>query len=264
VRFGPAHEHVYERRLAGEIHRRLSGGVAASDEHDFAPRAQLRFERRSPVVDAVPFEVRDVAEAQAPITRAGGDHDGGGTHARAVIELELEAARGARAETFHRREPRLRLARQPAFERPHLDGNADGRAELLRLVERAAGQRAAGNARREPEIVLDARGRAGLAAEGARIEHGDGESFGAGVHGSREPGRTGADDRDVVTVLGAEGGQHAQALRELLLGGIAEARAVRTQHDRQGLRRQRDVGEDLLGFFVLVRIQELVRHAVAA
>ena len=77
---------------------------------------------------------------------------------------------------------------------PTSAGISDLGAELLRLHERAARQRLAGDAGGKAEIVLDARARAGLAAEGARIEHHHGEAFGGGVHRGGEPRRPGADD----------------------------------------------------------------------
>ena len=72
------------------------------------------------------------------------------------------------------------------------------RAELLRLHERAAGERAAGDAGREAEVVLDLRAGAGLPAVGDRLDHQHVEALGGGVDRGGEPGGSGADHHQVV------------------------------------------------------------------
>ena len=75
-------------------------------------------------------------------------------------------------------------------------------AEPLRLHQRAAGQLAAADAGREPEVVLDPRTAAGLAARGVPIEHQRAKALRCAVHRGREAGGTGADDYQVVHVKG--------------------------------------------------------------
>ena len=86
-----------------------------------------------------------------------------------------------------------------AFELHRLVGDRHLDPELLRLAERAAHQRHAGNAGREAEIILDPRRGAGLAAERAAIEREHGQPLRAGIDRGGEPGRAGADDDHVVT-----------------------------------------------------------------
>ena len=88
-------------------------------------------------------------------------------------------------------------------------------AELLRLHEGAPGQRLAGNAGRESQVVLDARAGAGLAAERARVEHDDRKAFGSRIDGGGETGGPGADDRDIEDAVGVIDAPHAEALRQL-------------------------------------------------
>ena len=73
------------------------------------------------------------------------------------------------------------------------------------------GERLTGDAGRKAEIVFDARARARLAARRAAVEHDHRESFRRRVHRRREPGRSRADDRDVVDMRGIEIWQQAEA-----------------------------------------------------
>ena len=151
-----AHEHPDFLRVRREKDRRLSRGIAAADEHDLLARAHLRLDGRGPVPDAVAFQRHEVAALRGPpISRARRDDDGARTHRAAVAELEL-----------HRRPGIRRIAMQAL----DLHRNQHARAELLRLVVAAAGERLARDAGGEAEIILDARARAGLPPEGARVD----------------------------------------------------------------------------------------------
>ena len=86
------------------------------------------------------------------------------------------------------------------------------RAEFLRLHERAARQRLAGDAGRKAEIVFDPRTGARLAARRAAVEHDHRQAFGRRVHRGCEARRSGADDRDVVDMRVVEIGQQAEAV----------------------------------------------------
>jgi hypothetical protein len=58
-----------------------------------------------------------------------------------------------------------------AIQPRHLQGDGELGAEFLRLIEGASGQRLAGDAGRETEIVFDPGGRPRLSAEGALVEY---------------------------------------------------------------------------------------------
>ena len=91
-----------------------------------------------------------------------------------------------------------------ALELHRFVGDGDFDPELLRLAESAAHQRHSGNARRKPEIILDARGGSGLAAERAAVDGQYRQPFRRGIDGGRQAGRTGADDDDVVQLIAVE------------------------------------------------------------
>jgi hypothetical protein len=94
----------------------------------------------------------------------------------------------------------------------HLD------AELLRLHEGAAGQRLPRDAGRKAQVVLDARAGAGLAAEGAAVQHDHAQAFGGGVHGGGQAGRAGADHGHVEQLVVLDGVDHAEAARQRVVG----------------------------------------------
>ena len=91
-------------------------------------------------------------------------------------------------------------------------------AEPPRLLQRAARQLVARDARREAEVVLDPRRRAGLAAGRLALDHDRPQALRRAVHGRRQPGRPGADDHRVVLRGGRLGGEPEQ------LGHPAELR----------------------------------------
>ena len=61
------------RACAGEEDGRLAGGVAAADDHDLRPPAQLRLVGRRGVVDAAALEPLAALDLQPPVVGAGGD-----------------------------------------------------------------------------------------------------------------------------------------------------------------------------------------------
>ena len=84
-------------------------------------------------------------------------------------------------------------------------GDEDLGAEPARLLQRAARELVAGDARREAEVVLDPRRGAGLAARRLALDHDRAQPLRRAVHGGREPGRPGADDHGVVLGRGRLG-----------------------------------------------------------
>ena len=113
--------------------------------------------------------------------------------------------------------------RAAAIEPRHFERDGDLGAELLRLGEGAAGQRLAGNAGGKAEIVLDARRGAGLAADGALIEHDHRQAFRGGIDRGGKAGGTGADHRDVIDGLGVELRRDAETHRRLRRRSAASA-----------------------------------------
>ena len=107
-------------------------------------------------------------------------------------------------------------------------------AEPPRLLQRAARQLVAGHARREAEVVLDPRRRAGLAAGRLALDHDRPQPLRRAVHRRREPGRPGADDHRVV-LRGRRLGVRRRAARRP--GGAAAARrSCRRRRESRGSR----------------------------
>ena len=120
------------------------------------------------------------------IARARGDDDGARLH-------QLAAAK------FHAQRTVAIVTVEPLG----LERNGELGAELLRLGIGAPGQGLAGDAGGETQVVLDAGRCAGLAADGALVEHQHREAFGGGVDGGGESGGTGANHRHVVERTGS-------------------------------------------------------------
>ena len=243
------HQHPHLRRMHREKNRGLPGGVAAADQHDFFTRAHLRLDRRGPVPDAAAFHRREIGAIGTAVARAGGDHHSAAAHRAPVGELQQH---------------RVLLARALAIEAPQLHRDQHPRAEFLRLGIGAPGKCLAGNAGRKAEIVLDARARASLPAEGARVDHQHRQPFRAGVDRGGETGGSRAGDRHVVNGVGGPGIQHADAARELALGRIAQHLAVGADRERQLLGLGRVTGDERLRVAVAGRVEQLMRNAVAA
>ena len=93
----------------------------------------------------------------------------------------------------------------------------------MRLVVGARHQRHAADAGRKAEIILDARRRAGLAAERTAIEHQNGKSLRCRVDRGGEAGWSRADNDDVVEPLRIDRADQSDAARQLVLARIAQA-----------------------------------------
>ena len=109
-----------------------------------------------------------------------------------------------------------------AFEPHRFVGDRHFDPELLRLAERAAHQRHAGNPGREAEIILDSGRGAGLAAEGAAIE-GRAPTAPPTPHRPRSRARPARRRHDhVVEASGSIGADQTDAAGELAFGRIAQ------------------------------------------
>ncbi len=115
---------------------------------------------------------------------------------------------------------RVRLAL--AVERRRALGNLHVSAELLRLRERATGERLAGDAGREAEIVLDLRARAGLATGRVLLDDEHIEAFRCRVDGGRKARRTRADDDEVVDMRCIQRLVEAEAFGDGLVARVAQ------------------------------------------
>ena len=140
---------------------------------------------------------------------------------------------------------------------------ADCGAEFLRLVVGARHQGHAGDAGRKSEVVLDPRRGAGLAAERAAVEHQHGQSLRGGINRGGEAGGTGADDGHVIDAVRIDRSHEADAAREFEFARIVQQLSVRTEHDRQLTRIDVKALDQGLGLGVGLRIEPLLRMAVA-
>ena len=192
-----AAEDRHAPRMGGEEQRRLPRRVARADDVDVEPVRVRRLAARRAVRDALPDEPVESLDRQAPPCDAAGEDDRPRLQDVAAVEVDL-ACRGV--------DPR---------DRP---GDEDLGAEPPRLLQRTARQLVAGHARREAEVVLDPRRRAGLAAGRLPLDHDRAQPFRRPVHRRRQPGRPGADDHRVVLRGRGLGGEPQQ------LGHPAELR----------------------------------------
>jgi hypothetical protein len=144
--------------LGCQEHDGLARRTTAANQHHLLALAQLRLDGRRPIGDAGALEGREVGDVGPAIARAGSDDHGARTHGAAIGELQAQRIAGT---------PR----RPAAVEPRHLKRDRDLGTELQCLVEGAPGQRHAGDAGGEAQIVLDPRRRSGLTAERALVQH---------------------------------------------------------------------------------------------
>ncbi len=165
--------------LRGEEHRRLSRGVAASDDDDRLAGALARLELGGGVVHAGHLVAIETLDGQLSVVRPRRSDDRPTSDLAAVRQVHDEMA----GDFFHRDDP----AR-----------GGDLRAELLGLERSARGEVLTRHAHREADIVLDPRARARLSADRDRVERDRAQPFGRRVHRRGQAGWPRADDHDVV------------------------------------------------------------------
>ena len=100
-------------------------------------------------------------------------------------------------------------------------------AEAHRLDRGARDEVFTGDAVREPDVVLDARAGAGLAAGGDGVERDGRESLRGSVHRRRESGGPGADDDEVAHVARHRPVREPEMLGELADRGTGQPRGRR-------------------------------------
>jgi hypothetical protein len=230
--------------VTGEEHRRLARRVAATDHDHLAVGAQLCLHKRGGVVDAPALELLEVGKGRFAVVRTGGDD---------------HAARREALDLIHHDGQLNRRALEAGY--PARDG--DFGAKLLRLDEAPPGEGLAGDAGGEPEVVLDLRARAGLAAWPLGIEHDDAEPFRGGVHGGGKAGRTGADDRDVDAAAVESFGAEADRVGQGADRGRAQHLACVGDGHRQLILRDAEALEHGLRVGVLHEVEVDVRLPVA-
>ena len=160
-----------------EEDRRLAGRVGRADDVDVEAVGARRVAARRAVGDAVPGEPLEALDRQVAPDDAAREDDRPRPQDVAAVQVHLVGRR------------------VDARDRP---GHQDLRAQPARLTQRAIRQFLAGHARGEPEIVLDPRGRARLAAGRLALDDDGTQALGRSVNRRGQPGGSGADDHRVV------------------------------------------------------------------
>ena len=137
-------------------------------------------------------------------------------------------------------------------------------SELLRLIVGTGHERHAADAGRKAEIVLDAGGSAGLATEGAAVEHQDREPFGGGIDGSGQSGRAGPHDGDVIDLVRVDRAHETDAAGEFDLARVMQKLPARAHDNRQSGGIEMELLDQRAGLFVRLGVEALMRMAVAA
>jgi hypothetical protein len=99
-------------------------------------------------------------------------------------------------------------------------------AEFLGLHESPAREGLPRDAGGKTKVVLDTRAGAGLAAEGAAIEHDHVQAFRRCVHRGCQAGGAGTDHGHVEQLIALGGVHHAKATRQCIFGRVNQDRAV--------------------------------------
>src|SRR6201999_4077796 len=79
-------------RMARQEHRRLSGGIAGTDQHDLLLGTETRLDRRGPVPNAATLELVEAFDLGPPVACAARHHDGARANLLAVLQREREGA----------------------------------------------------------------------------------------------------------------------------------------------------------------------------
>ena len=148
-----------------------------------------RVAARGAVGDALPGEPLEPLDPELPPRDAAGEDDRPRAEDVAAVEVHL---------------PRRRVDPRDRPRHEHLG------AEPPRLLQRAARELVARDARGEAEVVLDPGRGAGLAAGRLPLDHDRAQTLGRAVDGRGEPSRAGADDDGVVLGGGGLGGEAEQ------------------------------------------------------
>ena len=132
------------------------------------------------------------------------------------------------------------------------------------LIVGARHQGEASDAGRKAEIIFDAGGGAGLAAEAAAVEHDSGQPFGRGIHRGGKPGGPGADHGNVIDAVWINRADQPDAACQFVLGWITQQLPAGAEHDRQLPGIDMETLDQGLGFGVDVGVEQLLRLTVTA
>ncbi len=229
-------------RLRRQVHRRLAGGVRRAHHHHVLAVQRTGLGGRRAVVDTRARQFVHPRRLQARVVHAGG-------HQHAVAGDLLPAVQ--------RHHPRGSVLAH----RQHLAGGEELGAQAPGLRGRAARQVGAAEARREPEVVLDARALPGLPAGGMPFDQQRAQPFRGAVHRRRKAGRPAAQDHQVVERQRG-GGAQPHPPGDVTLRRTRQHLAVLEGHHRQFIagdarRRQDPAGLGIGG------VQPAVGHPVA-
>ena len=200
----PRTSNVTRSREAGEVHRGLPGRVAAADDRHALTGERRRLRRRGAVEDAGAVELP--RGAGMPSRRY--DTPVAMTTARPAISVP--------SASVTTRSRRRRGEADDGVAVDHLGAEQD------RLLERPGGQLGAADPTRETEIVADHRAGAGLAAHRDRLDERGAQSLRLGVHRGGEPGRSTADDDDVVDHRRRDAVRGAERVGDVDVGRVDE------------------------------------------
>ena len=196
-----------------EVHRRLSGGVAAADDVHVLAARERRLARAGAVVHAGAEKALLVGQREAPVVDAGRADRGARDDLGAVVQ-HADALAGGKLGAHA-------LAREQ-----------DLGAELARLFAGALGELGTADPLRKAEIVLELRAARRLPADRGALDHDGLQAVGCAVHRGAEARWPRAVDREVV--LRARGVREpAELLGHLAQGRTLHARAVRELADRK-------------------------------
>src|SRR4051794_6900397 len=167
---GTAVQEGDEGAAAGQPDRRLTGWVAAADDADALAAADLRLRRPGGVEDAEALVALEVGDREFAVFGPGGEDDSAGRNLVPLLEPD-------------------QVMPVAGLQRLRPIGRGGASAELARLGDGAARQLAAGDPRREAEVVLDPPRGPRLAAEHGALDHQRLEPLRGAVDRGAEAGR---------------------------------------------------------------------------
>ncbi len=138
----------------------------------------------------------------------------------------------------------------------------DAGAKSLRLDHCPLGEVAAGDPRRKPQVILDARTASCLASDYGHLDDQGAQSFRGAIDCRRETSWPRTDDEEVEAAFGKAVDGQAEILRQPSWGRAAQDR-TRDDHDRQLARRDTQLAQQMVDSSVAVRVQPLMGDPVA-
>jgi hypothetical protein len=176
---GTPHDHGHLAGIAREEHRPLARGVGAANDEHIAASIQCGLGQRRAVVDAGAGQFDQARHLEPPHLHAGREQD--------CVAGELGAVGKAN-----------RPVRVVVTYGGDVLRGEDLRAEPPGLRGRAMRRVGAAETAREAQVVLDSRAGSGLAARRVPLDEHGTQAFRCGVDRAGQPGRTTADDDEIV------------------------------------------------------------------